>query len=253
MKRHPGTHQEKYCKECFVQQPPIRNKCIANKKRMLCKTHYKKFYAKNHCHVSGCKRLAKDKHGKCARHSSGHEEKTCSTPSCTNELTKRSTYCNTCYMRTWRLSKKNEPMHEAIVYDYEPGEDSDDKSKGNSNESLAHISTPSETPLVLKDELHKVPTPEFLLEHEKPGVWFSSDTASFFLCASEIGTMGRNSASSHFLEQALLQHGKVRKRSKGAKRSRDERSTTIPFGSRACMPEYPVSKRGKIKRREYGS
>ena len=98
-----------YCRECLLLDPPFYNDKIANKKRMLCQRHYKRFYAKNHCREEGCRRLRKDNDGLCSVHSKLlGKTKTCATAKCENPLKTRAKYCDKCYMRKYRQEKRGQ-------------------------------------------------------------------------------------------------------------------------------------------------
>ena len=200
-----------YCRECFAQQHPVKNDKIANKKRMLCKYHYKRFYVENQCKEEGCKRLAKDGEGRCTRHTEEHEESRCVTPGCATPRKKRASYCDTCYMRHWRLSKRQGYAKENDIR-VEEGEDSDDR-----REVSPSSSSESESPTIkikmkekentfrevsgkkkgVKSSFGEIVSPTT----PEKGIWLCGET--LFLCGSELGTNGHRSVSVHFLQRTI--------------------------------------------------
>lgn len=153
---------------------------------MLCKSHYKRFYTRNQCIEEGCKRLAKDKKGRCSTHSEEHDDRICTTTSCTNVLKSRANYCNACYMRLWRSSKRRESAKEKPP-------SCDEQEKSTKKAISADL-----------DALGQIVSPRDITDHQSyGGVWFCEEKERIFLCASELGWTGHQSSSVHFLRRML--------------------------------------------------
>ena len=100
------------------------NPHIYNKKRSLCRIHYREFLTNNQCKIYKCKGLGtKEYKGYCCKHFrilhlrslSGNSPsfyslpiRICCTLPCGNTCNKRKRYCDTCYMSQWRASKRTE-------------------------------------------------------------------------------------------------------------------------------------------------
>lgn len=165
---------------------------------MLCKYHYKRFCAENQCKEEGCKRLAKDGEGRCVKHTTEeHEESRCKTVGCKTPRKNRANYCDTCYMRRYRSSKRQgDEETEPIITMMEEGEDSDDRRdslfsffNGKETASDEIVSSGGTSPLV-----HKL---------WREGVCMRVHGGSMILRGSELGTAGKESVSVHFLQRMM--------------------------------------------------
>lgn len=102
--------REKFCRQCLKKTPPLKTK-VSNKKFLLCSYHYARLCVQKRCTFKNCKRIALNNDRTCSVHTDV-SKKICNNEGCTNPLTTRANFCNRCYMRYWRLYKKNEKMRE---------------------------------------------------------------------------------------------------------------------------------------------
>ncbi|MHA1684262.1 MAG: hypothetical protein ACTSUE_25215 [Promethearchaeota archaeon] len=252
-----STEASQYCRECLAQNPPVENPKIANKKRMLCKSHYKRFYTKNQCTEDGCKRLAKDTQGRCGTHTEEHEERSCTTEACSNVLQLRANFCNTCYMRMWRSSKRrgNKLCTEQSL------KDRNQRERASSEVTPTHSCLQEQRSNLLNSKsmapLGQIVSPRNDIAvkssgNNKDGMWFYSRKEHLFLCASEVGCMftgtasdEKTSAAVHFLQKMLS--------SKGTERVRKKRHSFVQFDLRQKRRKRNGFTLNKLSQLPYGT
>jgi hypothetical protein len=107
------------CVECIKSDPPVLNPSLFNKKRLLCRYHYRQFHSSNTCKYENCKRIIKDDGSQtCRLHNNIikriNGKRVCSNSKCETLCNNRYFYCDKCYMRNHRKQKKRKRDEEGI-------------------------------------------------------------------------------------------------------------------------------------------